>query len=82
MVIIYCILINDVLKVYNFLIEEVLFCVYYVDLYYLEIEDIKKDFIINELKELDSKFCILVLISVLGMGIDVKCFNSVILYGV
>lgn len=57
------------LKVYNFLIEEVLFCVYYIDLYYLEIEDIKKDFIINELKELDSKFCILVLISVLGMGI-------------
>lgn len=70
------------LKVYNFLIEEVLFCVYYIDLYYLEIEDIKKDFIINELKELDSKFCILVLISVLGMGIDVKGFNSVILYGV
>lgn len=67
---------------YNFLIEEVLFCVYYIDLYYLEIEDIKKDFIINELKELDSKFCILVLISVLGMGIDVKGFNSVILYGV
>lgn len=57
------------LKVYNFLIEEVLFCVYYIDLYYLEIEDIKRDFIINELKELDSKFCILVLISVLGMGI-------------
>lgn len=70
------------LKVYNFLIEEVLFCVYYIDLYYLEIEDIKKDFIINELKELDSKFCVLVLISVLGMGIDVKGFNSVILYGV
>lgn len=70
------------LKVYNFLIEEVLFCIYYIDLYYLEIEDIKKDFIINELKELDSKFCILVLISVLGMGIDVKGFNSVILYGV
>lgn len=70
------------LKVYNFLIEEVLFCVYYIDLYYLEIEDIKKDFIINELKELNSKFCILVLISVLGMGIDVKGFNSVILYGV
>lgn len=70
------------LKVYNFLIEEVLFCVYYIDLYYLETEDIKKDFIINELKELDSKFCILVLISVLGMGIDVKGFNSVILYGV
>lgn len=70
------------LKVYNFLIEEVLFCVYYIDLYYLEIEDIKKDFIINELKELDCKFCILVLISVLGMGIDVKGFNSVILYGV
>lgn len=59
-----------------------LFCVYYIDLYYLEIEDIKKDFIINELKELNSKFCILVLISVLGMGIDVKGFNSVILYGV
>lgn len=70
------------LKVYNFLIEEVLFCVYYIDLYYLEIEDIKKDFIINELKESDSKFRILVLISVLGMGIDVKGFNSVILYGV
>lgn len=67
---------------YNFLIEEVLFCVYYIDLYYLEIEDIKKDFIINELKESDSKFRILVLISVLGMGIDVKGFNSVILYGV
>lgn len=67
---------------YNFLIEEVLFCVYYIDLYYLEIEDIKKDFIINELKESDSKFRILVLISVLGMGIDVKGFNSIILYGV
>lgn len=80
-VIIYCTSINDASKVYNFLIEEVPSCVHHIDLYHSETEDIKKDFIINELKESDSKLRILVSTSALGMGIDAKGFNSVILYG-
>lgn len=76
-VIIYCTSINDASKVFNFLIEEVPSCVHHIDLYHSETEDIKKDFIINELKESDSKLRILVSTSAL----DAKGFNSVILYG-
>lgn len=49
--------------------------------YHSETEDIKKVFIINELKKSDSRLRILVSTIALGMGIDAKGFNSVVLFG-
>ena len=47
-------------------------------MYHSETEDLKKEFIVNELKNCDSSLQIVVSTSPLGMGIDAKAFHSVI----
>lgn len=80
-VIIYCTSINDAAKVCNYLIEEVPSSVRNIELYHSETEDLKKEYIVNELKDFNSSLRILISTSALGMGIDAKGFHSVVLFG-
>lgn len=80
-VLVYCTSINDASKIYNYIVREVPSSVQHIDMYHSETEDLKKEFIVNELKNCDSSLRIVVSTSALGMGIDAKAFHSVILFG-
>ena len=75
---IYCTTIKDAAKVYNYVLEELPSCGQFIELYHSQTEDPKKEYIVNELQ---NSLRILVSTSALGMGIDAKGFNSVVVFG-
>lgn len=78
--VIYCNSIKDVSTIYNFLTSEVPDSLNYVQMYHSETPSDCKSEIIDKLGN-DSSLRIVLATSALGMGIDVKFCNSVIIYG-
>lgn len=66
---------------YNYVLEELPSCGQFIELYHSQTEDPKKEYIVNELQNSESSLRILVSTSALGMGIDAKGFNSVVVFG-
>lgn len=78
--VIYCNSIKDVSTIYNFLTSEIPDSLNYVQMYHSETPSDCKSEIIDKLGN-DSSLRIVLATSALGMGIDVKFCNSVIIYG-
>lgn len=78
--VIYCNSIKDVSTIYNFLTSEIPDSFNYVQMYHSETPSDCKSEIIDKLGN-DSSLRIVLATSALGMGIDVKFCNSVIIYG-
>ncbi|XP_069110241.1 bifunctional 3'-5' exonuclease/ATP-dependent helicase WRN-like isoform X2 [Argopecten irradians] len=80
--IVYCVSIKDVSKIYSYLTTEIPECASLVEMFHSETPEVKKDKIITELKvESGSPLRLVVSSSALGMGIDVKDCQSVVLFG-
>lgn len=81
-IIIYCNNICDVLKLYCYIILEVLDSVFFCEMFYFEILDVKKEKILDDFCNEYGLLRIVIVISVFGMGIYIIGINNVILYGV
>ncbi|XP_062594211.1 uncharacterized protein LOC134255713 [Saccostrea cucullata] len=80
-VLFYCTSINNSSKIYTFLVAEVPSSVQYIELFHSETEEMKKKYIVKELKNCDSPLRVVISTSALGMGMDAKAFHNVILFG-
>lgn len=78
----YCNSIWDVLKLYCYIILEVLDSVFFCEIFYFEILDVKKEKILDDFCNEYWLLRIVIVISVFGMGIYIIGINNVILYGV
>lgn len=78
----YCNSICDVLKLYCYIILEVLDSVFFCEMFYFEILDVKKEKILDDFCNEYGLLRIVIVISVFGMGIYIIGINNVILYGV
>lgn len=81
-IIIYWNSIWDVLKLYCYIILEVLDSVFFCEIFYFEILDVDKEKILDDFCNEYGLLRIVIVISVFEMGIDIIGINNVILYGV
>ena len=79
--IVYCNSIQDVSRIYSFLVNEVPQLKTHIEMFHSETVDDLKRTIINEVGKSDSIKRVIIATSAMGMGIDLVDFNSVILYG-
>lgn len=73
--------ITDVAKLYNYMVTEVPECRNYLEMFHSETPERKKTSIIQALCKENSSIRIVFATSALGMGIDVKDCNGLILFG-
>lgn len=79
--IIYCNSINETSKLYSYIVTELPHCSKFVEMFHSETSKINKDKIISDLQNENGVLRIIISTSALGMGVDVKACNTVILYG-
>lgn len=79
---VYCKLISDVVKIYDYVMDELFEEInLYVVMYYLEIDELIKGIVLFLIWEEESFIRVIIFINVLGMGVDFKGFFSIIFFG-